>query len=204
MPQASSPPSPVYDPLALLSRDQRHNLAVLADYLERLPADYAYFDMYNYLSADEADLCDQQHYALHNGGLGQLGCGTAACAVGHGPAAGVLFSLDELEDEDGDLDWERYALRFCPAATDPEQAVFTFLFGSNWKYSDNTVHGAAARIRYVLADQPLPAYISLETRSFCIPAAPGALMRAVYAGYRVAPHPADAALQSTPQPQPTE
>lgn len=136
-----------------LTRAQRRNLDKLATYLESLPRDYRHFHMEEYLrqrarASDEA----VTEYARHNGGVAQ--CGTVACAVGHGPAAGILFRRDELDEYGGALfpDWSVYSERFVPRAElwarcEPE---FDWAFGSAWSSADNHHWGAAARIRYLL------------------------------------------------------
>lgn len=186
-------------PLSLLSREQQGNLRLLAAYLEGLPPDYAHFDMLTYIDPHE-ELTSQEalHYALHSGGLAQLGsCGTAACAVGHGPAAGILFREEELTESyvwvDGEEvtasvpDWDIYSTRFCPTEKYAETHLFAFLFGSAWDEVDNTPHGAAARIRYVLAGRPLPGYARLSYVHFrCYP--DHEEMRAAYAEFRVTPY----------------
>jgi hypothetical protein len=67
-------------------------------------------------------------------------CGTVACAVGHGPAAGIRVY--------GDTDWSDYADRVFGEMPEND---FTYMFGSSWSYSDNTPKGAAARIRTYVA-----------------------------------------------------
>lgn len=65
----------------MLSDLQRHNLSILADYLLKLPIDYAHFAMDFYNLDDDYD----------PGGLaGQKSCGSAACAVGHVPYTGII------------------------------------------------------------------------------------------------------------------
>ena len=136
------------------STDTRVNLATLASYLESLPEDYAEFEMESFLDADLYDETNQKvvkQYLLANGGVAS--CGTSACAVGHGPAAGLFFKADEIVlDYDDELlpKWRDYMRRVfgisgCGCG-------FDFMFGSNWSDVDNTVHGAAARIRYYLAE----------------------------------------------------
>lgn len=127
-----------------LTRTQRRNLTKLADYLEGLPKGYRHFDMFDFITpSDEADESVITHYALHNGGVAS--CGTVACALGHGPAAGVLFRREELSF--GAPDWWRYAKRFVE---DDECPEFDWAFGSEWRDVDNHHWGAAARIRYLL------------------------------------------------------
>lgn len=136
---------------------RKANLIKLATYLESLPEDYGHFNMGTFL--DEGDNFDAiVAYALNNGGVHQ--CGTAACAVGHGPAAGVLFDKNEIAEEwrwskaaneniRVDVpNWLLYTKRFVDVNSDQ----FDFLFGGSWVTYDDTPHGAAKRIRYFLAN----------------------------------------------------
>lgn len=77
---------------------QRANLARLATYLEALPADYAEFDMGSY----------QKREGSGSGlplarRLKAPTCGSSACAIGHGPFAGIRVY--------GDFSWSAYADR---------------------------------------------------------------------------------------------
>jgi hypothetical protein len=152
----------------VLGTQQRANLARLADYLAALPADYEHFSMENFL---EFPLPPRQQraleceYALGRWSMTGTRCGTAACALGHGPAAGVLFRESEIcwpeqasPGQPGVPDWLLYSRRFCPDSdTDPAgRVLWRWLFGGEWMHCDDTPRGAAARIRYVLADQPVP------------------------------------------------
>lgn len=134
----------------VLTRTQRSNLAKLADYLESLPEDYSHFEMRDYAGLRETDPVLVK-YARENGGVAQ--CGTVACAVGHGPAAGILFrrKADFYTRADGTsvLLWEPYSARFVPRDGD-EELEFDWAFGSPWAFADNHHWGAAARIRYLL------------------------------------------------------
>lgn len=126
-----------------LTRAQRANLRKLADYLESLPEDYEHFDMGSFIDSkgDDDALIS---YARKNGGVHL--CGTTACAVGHGPAAGILFRPSDFEELYGRtlLNWEAYYNRFTPIAS------FHWAFGDTWESVDNHHWGAAARIRYLL------------------------------------------------------
>lgn len=149
-----------------LTRAQRNNLKKLATYLESLPEDYEHFEMDIFIS--QPDVCGSDEpefakYARENGGVAQHGCGTVACAVGHGPAAGVLFRPSDMGNairwihDKGYVSfkvpvWDRYSNRFCNEDT----ALWSWLFGGQWSDFDNHHWGAAARIRYVLAGKPLP------------------------------------------------
>jgi len=130
------------------------NLRKLAEYLERLPADYRHFEMSTYASLSvgsstpttrqliELEANRINDYALDvRGVVSQSGCGYVACAVGHGPAAGISpLATHEV--------WTSYSLRvFGSAAED-------WCFSALWTDYDNTHRGAAARIRWLLDRDP--------------------------------------------------
>jgi hypothetical protein len=165
--------------MAKLTKPQRARLDKLATYLERLPKRYRHFDMDQYIVSDDAEKVSQ--YALHNGGVPS--CGTVACAVGHGPAAGILFKKEMVTRYSSGgwrVDWNAYSTLFLPA--DPlsegrwsDERLFDWLFGDGWSLSDNHHYGAAARIRYLLAEGQPPAGF----------AKPGRAHQALYAPYRI-------------------
>lgn len=137
-----------------MTPEQRENLAKLSAYLKSLPADYARFEMATYLGTSKHDSCsledtdNLQTYLLANGGL--PGCGTVACAVGHGPAAHIFMIDDELVGGwCGSPNWEAYAERVFGCA---HCSTFAWMFGGNWNKVDNTAKGAALRIDYFLAN----------------------------------------------------
>jgi len=70
-------------------------------------------------------------------------CGTIGCAAGHGPYA----SINKLPDET----WPKYVTRQFGLNGD----YWTWAFGSEWRFTDNTASGAAKRIIYML-DNGLP------------------------------------------------
>jgi hypothetical protein len=146
-----------------LTAQHRKNLLKLADYLESLPKDYKHFDMATFAS----------HYGNHDLPMPSdvmaakspkaflADCGTVACAVGHGPAAGIAVKPDELlastfggRKKVYDVAWGQYSGRVF--GVDPTKIfsgssrVFQFLFGGDWDDIDNHHYGAAARIRYFL------------------------------------------------------
>ena len=118
-----------------MKKKHRDNLLKLADYLDALPADYKEFDMRDYNT-----LADAVHGARSlDPKRRQYGCGTVACALGHGPAAGVRVY--------GDRCWDAYCKRVFGIERHYDYEDFEYLFGSTWTLYDNTPHGAAARIR---------------------------------------------------------
>lgn len=146
--------------MTILTDEQRSNCEKLATYLESLPEDYKHFGMRsfiqprNYTTEYECTVALIE-YAKHNGGVHT--CATAACAAGHGPAAGILFRDDEFREE-GVYEWDsgrtiivllpnwsRYCERFTSGVR--ERA---WIFSGSWTYIDDHHWGAAARIRYML------------------------------------------------------
>lgn len=136
---------------------RRANLIKLADYLESLPRDYKHFDMGNYAEHHgdhefDAGSFEQAFYADPAETIND--CGTVACAVGHGPAAGIPFAKKHLTREKSawsndyyyDIDWDAYASNFV----DERSAAWTWMFDGFWDVVDNHHYGAAARIRYYL------------------------------------------------------
>jgi hypothetical protein len=115
-----------------MKKKHRENLLKLADYLDKLPDDYEQFHMYSYMA-------QRSSYGWATFDLNEKPkpeCGTVACAVGHGPAAGIRIY--------GDWDWESYADRVFGELPYDD---FSYMFGSSWCDTDNTPKGAAARIR---------------------------------------------------------
>lgn len=165
--------------MSKLTKAQRARLEKLAAYLEGLPADYAHFGMGNYLEASSHE--GLLEYAAHNGGVHQ--CGTAACALGHGPAAGILAPpsvLDVFRKHDSYQSWrgwEAYARLFVGGV--PGHFLFEWCFGGAWSEVDDTHHGAAARIRYLLdggeVDGEFESHNAIDSPHFV----------ALYAPYRI-------------------
>jgi hypothetical protein len=118
-------------------KKHRDNLTKLYKHLLALPEDYRDFDMgdFNNDGENSLEIADRQY-----------DCGTVACAVGRGPAAGVRVYKD--------VDWFDYCKRVFGVARyggdDDYGEAFEYLFGSEWVEYDNTPHGAAARIRTYL------------------------------------------------------
>lgn len=146
-----------------LTRPQRSNLDKLATYLEGLPEDYSHFDMMLFIGDEEGNMEDWEfaNYARRNGGVAQFGCGTVACAVGHGPAAGVLFrgefeTIAFWEGKRKVPNWNTYSRRFAPTGTE----MWCWLFDSDWTEVDPHHWGAAARIRFILAGNEVPYPVS--------------------------------------------
>ncbi len=138
-----------------MTAKQRQNLLKLATYLESLPKNYSHFDMFSF--ADHEGDCDlpipPSAYAALKPRAFLDNCGTVACAVGHGPAAGIKPLSSEIkrgrDNSAHSVDWTNYTERAFGVNAFGEE--FDFLFQSTWVRIDNDHYGAAARIRYFLA-----------------------------------------------------
>lgn len=156
-----------------LSDRCRRNLERLARYLESLPEHYEHFKMDDFVDVNAveefAEGCGQPFHTLirqymRYNGLVQETCGSSACAVGHGPSAGMVVpewlmqapqpSYRSVGTELSYI-WVAYAAAMF---IDNEDTVhdftgrFQFMFGGDWP--DNTWL-AAARIRYFLANEEI-------------------------------------------------
>jgi len=153
------------------------NREVLAAYLAALPADYIGFEMADFFQSLDLTKARDDYlndeitydtvrkamedaaritadYARNNGGVAQ--CGAVACAVGHGPSAGFLL-IDADFHSAGSPNWTAYVQRVFLDLEDHDEPSdeynyssrdFGWMFGGDWSATDNTPHGAAARIRY--------------------------------------------------------
>lgn len=117
----------------------RDNLTRLADYLDSLPQGYKHFQMDSFFAHKNGfDTSDIPKKPV------PTRCGTVACAIGHGPAAGVPVGEH--------TDWEEYAAaNFIPIS-----AEYYWCFAALWAHYDDTPQGAAARIRYLLDGNEVP------------------------------------------------
>ena len=138
-----------------LTRTQRANLDKLATYLENLPADYKHFGMWEYFNPGANTESEIIEYVT-NPNKQVHECGTSACALGHGPAAGISFHPKDFGAY-GEPNWDTYSERFCGISDDNETYdTWDWLFGSEWSAYDDTHQGAAARIRFILAGNKIP------------------------------------------------
>lgn len=143
--------------MAVSEEQQRANLEKLAAYLEALPVTYEHFDMEGY--ASNIKLTDFDHVMYSDPSAATVTCGTVACAVGHGPAAGIpllekhLVVIPSLTGGAAyhDIDWDDYSENFAPTG----DRDWAWMFSSSWASIDNSPFGAAARIRYYL-DRGMP------------------------------------------------
>ncbi len=131
--------------LAKILPHHRRNLEKLATHLESLPADYERFGMRDFLfkSGEISWRASIDLQGVPRGG--KPVCGTVACAIGHGIAAGIK--------RDGVKCWAVYTTKNFVEFDTHE---FEWLFGSGWWSYDDTPQGAAARIRYYLENGGIP------------------------------------------------
>jgi hypothetical protein len=129
-------------PIALTD-GQRAHLKQLADYLAALPGDYEHFDMNHFCRVGSAS---REPSSLPWGY--SEGCGTVACAIGHGPAAGIPVPVHCRS-------WGSYATAVFGADPWRENGLFDWCFAGAWHGTDNTPQGAAQRI-YVMLDKGVP------------------------------------------------
>lgn len=111
--------------------EQRKNLEKLADYLLNGEIEMA-FDMSTYCSAPDLD----EEYSPFEHEYGSV-----ACAIGHGPAAGIPI-------RGSDNSWLVYAKRVFGVNANGD--VYHYLFHPDWADVDNTAEGAGHRIKYFL------------------------------------------------------
>jgi len=156
----------------MLTQENKENLATLAAYLERLPVNYQHFQMATYysgLNEDEYIVCEEP-----------MACGSVACAVGHGPAAGVCATSPSMG-------WNDYSALFTGELYGRIHGnrEYNWCFSGRWSLIDNTHRGAAARIRYLLDHDGVPE--DFESGSLPVPFDPPtekerALLQ-IYEGY---------------------
>jgi hypothetical protein len=133
----------------LLEKVNRENLLILAEYLESLSPRYKHFDMSSFAYGSHGDGDDDVVDAALNPKAFFSSCDTAACAVGHAPAAGFEMKPSELKS----MDWVKYSHRVFGLKGPKYEEAWNFLFGGAWDQVDNHPYGAAARIRFFL-DHP--------------------------------------------------
>lgn len=111
----------------------RENLTTLANYLLALPTDYQHFGMSHF---SELGHGPRDYYLSPS-------CGTVGCAAGHGPAAGLKPTVN-------DVDWWVYIERVFGLPDGTQE--WDWCFSAHWGEFDidNTPHGAGRRILHML------------------------------------------------------
>ena len=137
-----------------LTAQHRENFRKLADYVLNLPDDYKGFSMVDYCRTIAPPVStgrsrDWQPQQAKNV-VEKHKCGTSACMLGHGPAAGI--SAEEYPT------WGKYAdAKFgCNPHNSTEKLnLWSWAFSGEWTYHAPTRADAAMRIKYLL-DYGLP------------------------------------------------
>jgi hypothetical protein len=142
-----------------MNAEQRANLLKLANYLDTLEPDYKHFDMSTYACHTGDHEINLEYGMLECPVQTVNDCGTVACAVGHGPAAGLRLIPNEIIDgDDGErvINWSEYQSRAF--GVNWYEPLWDFLFSGLWSCADPHHYGAAARIRYYLENGLPPTF----------------------------------------------
>lgn len=134
------------------------NFIKLAKYLANIKPDYKHFNMKTFFSST----AEPRHTNLYDIHLPQPKCGSVACALGHGPAAGIMPDqtlAQRLFNSTGELcdhfAWDDYCCSYFVETNTTDfdcQQIWLWCFGADWYYYDNTPQGAAKRIMYMLTN----------------------------------------------------
>lgn len=130
---------------------QKDNLRTLAGYLRSLPYDYEHFDISTFYYEEESGITFSLSEIDVSKGT-ELGCGTVACAVGHGPSAGIKINCDN---------WITYCKTAFGVSMGGEDA--SYMFGEHWADCQPHHWQAAERIEYWLEHGAL-AYVYGDIR----------------------------------------
>jgi hypothetical protein len=113
-----------------MNAEQKAKLKILSDYL--ITGETAMrFDMANYCRYPDGDDAEPTYHE----------CGAVACALGHGPSAGVVPNYYDS--------WETYCKNSFGISSDFTKE-WDFLFDDEWEHTDNTPQGAGHRIKWFL------------------------------------------------------
>lgn len=120
------------------------NLKKLATYLLQLPEDYKHFSMTSYFEFFRGEMfyasLETNEVISDPNAINE--CRTVACALGHGPVAGI-YTPDKIYD-----DWEDYCIE--EFGFDGDSLEYDWCFAGAWHKTDDTPHGAAKRILYMI------------------------------------------------------
>ena len=120
---------------------QNINLEKLANYLISLPEDYEHFSMesfYYLKGVNDFTLPGLRAEKDYKELIKLNKCGTVACAVGHGPAAGI--PLRNFKS------WWSYSNK----SFTNDNKEWEWCFGGGWYIVDDTARGAGVRIKALL------------------------------------------------------
>jgi len=140
-----------------------HNLETIAIFLESAEIPPPKFEMSSYMEVQDwaklpegLDIVSLSQHGFHykstSWAIPEIykHCGTSACAVGHGPLAGIPALPGET--------WVQYSIRVfgCGQGEGDNEWInskdFDFMFGPSWSGLNNTAKGTARRIKYWLAN----------------------------------------------------
>ncbi len=130
-------PPPRFDIASYINADSAFKLVLNEEQQER----FAYAD--TALSRNACILLEGENMTVYSS------CGTTACAVGHGPLAGIPTLPNESW-----TDYEERVFGVSQISLEQEnESAWEFLFGSAWRFYkyNNTAKGSALRIRWLLA-----------------------------------------------------
>lgn len=122
-----------------MNKQQFDNCVTLAKYLLSLPEDYEHFDMDNFYIKPEK-LSDNIYTCVSPVDAGKPACGAVACALGHGPAAGII--------PEEDICWIKYCAKYFGMIFG--EVIYLWCFDTDWTEVDNTPQGAGKRIAFML------------------------------------------------------
>lgn len=156
-----------------------HNMTKLGSYLYSLPRNYKDFEMSQFARVQDyeklakafnLDFDDSYDFISSpitsketdiesNANVIPLNCGTAACAVGHGPNAGIKPKKGE--------EWGDYSYRtLIDSVSDCEHVdgniAWEWCFSGEWSEYDNHHWGAARRINYLIKHKRVPGWFNVE------------------------------------------
>lgn len=126
-----------------MEQEHKDNLLKLADYLDALPADYKHFDMGSYYTYHGEEIFPDDSDEEKPGPYDLNACGSSACAIGHGPNAGIPLQGD-------DYFWSKYARRAFGVDESDYESGGNYMFGLN---NSNDPKAAAKRIREVVSGE---------------------------------------------------
>lgn len=129
--------------------EQLSNLTILAEFLERVVPP-PHFNISSFVRIPPKSVDDEAanrgYYPHDMTDEKYATCGSTACAVGHGPLAGIPPNHGE--------DWWSYCKRVF--GVEEETSEWNWLFDSWWAKIDNTAEGASARIKWYLLNKGTP------------------------------------------------
>lgn len=127
-----------------MNEQQFNNCVTLAKYLLSLPEDYEHFDMNEFYVKPVKPFDNEYiaHVFVYPVDAGKLECGAVACALGHGPAAGII--------PEEHISWYTYSTKYFGTVFGETAGGYRWCFDRDWAEVDNTPKGAGKRIAFML------------------------------------------------------